>query len=251
MKKAILTILILFLNINLCFAASNYTLRTYDVETSDGHLLKAYLSYPKTKHKTYPTILMLHSLGYPSNYWQPLEDKFNQLGFAVLKIDFRGHGKSVYNKNFRMQHWTKYKNDTFMKYPKDVVEVIDYVKKQTKKADFNNWAIIGADIGANTAVLVAKKYPVKPKALVLISPSMTFKGLYIPVAMTEIGYTPILAMACEGDKYSMQEQEKLSKFAQGTFDILNTKSGGSGMLIIKKYPEMQSHIVNWINKYFK
>lgn len=228
-----------------------YTERIYTVPTKDGHIIHAYLSYPKTKQKGYPTIIMLHSLGRNAYYWKPLQEKFNLLGFAVLRLDFRGHGKSVYDKSFHQKSWTKYKNATFAKYPQDVIETINTIQKETRKPNFSNYAIIGSDIGANTAVLVAKQLPHKPKALVLIAPSMNFKSLYIPVAMTEIGSTPILAIASKTDPYFMKEQEKLAKFAQGVFDVYNTQSGQSDMLILKQNPEVQPTIVNWVVKYFK
>ena len=228
-----------------------YTEREFSTQTADGHIIKSYLSYPKTKLKGYPTIIMLHSLGYNSSYWIPLQQKFNAKGFAVLRIDLRGHGKSVYNKSFHQRSWRSYKNDTFAKYPDDVITVIKSIEKETKKPNFNNYAIIGGDIGANTAVLVAKKLTTKPQALVLLSPSMTFKSLYIPVALTEIGQTPILALASKTDLYAMKEQEKLAKFAQNTFDVYNVDSGSGGMLLIKQHPEALDSILNWTIQYFK
>ena len=228
-----------------------YTEREYTVPTKDGHIIHAYLSYPKTKQKGYPTIIMLHSLGRSAYYWKPLQEKFNNLGFAVLRLDFRGHGKSVYDKHFHQKSWTTYKNTTFAKYPQDVITTINTIQKETRKPNFSNYAIIGSDIGANTAVLVAKQLPQKPKALVLIAPSMNFKSLYIPVAMTEIGLTPILAISSKTDPYFMKEQEKIAKFAQGVFDVYNTQSGQSDMLIIKQNPEVQPTIINWVVIYFK
>lgn len=228
-----------------------YTEREYTVNTKDGHLIHAYLSYPKTKQKGYPTIIMLHSLGRSAYYWKPLQEKFNNLGFAVLRMDFRGHGKSVYNKTFHQKSWTTFKNNTFAKYPQDVLDTIETIQKSTKKPNFTNYAIIGSDIGANTAILVAKEMTVKPKALVLIAPSMSFKSLYVPVALTEIGNTPILAISSKTDNYFMKEQEKIAKFAQGVFDVYNLDSGLTDMLIIRQNPEVQPTIINWVVQYFK
>lgn len=251
---------ILFLSVNYANAEDtkkqttkvqkNYSEREYTVETKDGHRIVGYLSYPKTKMKGYPTIIMLHSIGRSSYDWKPLQEKFNNLGFAVLRVDFRGHGKSVYDKTFRQRHWTRYKVGVFSKYPQDIIEIIDKIQKETKKADFNNYSIIGSDIGANTAVLMAKELKQKPKALILISPSMTFKGLYIPVALTQIDKTPILAITCKTNAHFMQEQENLSKFAQGTFKTYNTDTGNADMLIIKQHQEVQEKIIKWTTKYY-
>lgn len=228
-----------------------YSERVFTVTTTDNHLINAYLSYPKSKKKGFPTVILLHSIGKNAKPFVSLQRDLNNEGYAVLRMDFRGHGKSVYDKSLRQRSWITYKNSEFEKYPQDVLEVIAKIKKETKKANLDNYAILGSDIGANTAVLVAKELQVKPKALVLISPQMTFKGLYIPVAMTEIGQTPILAISSKTNNRFMQEQEKLSRFAQGVFDVYNIEKGGADMFIFKQYPETQPMVIDWIKQYLK
>ena len=49
-------------------------------------------------------------------------------------------------------------NNAYAKYPDDVIKVIESVKVDNpKRVFFNNWAIVGSDIGASTAILVADK----------------------------------------------------------------------------------------------
>lgn len=223
--------------------------RVYVAETKDGQLIQGYLSYPKTNKKYYPTIILLHSIGRNSKYWAPLYIELSNMGYAVLRVDFRGHGKSVYDKKFRQRSWTTFKNDTFEKYPQDVYDVIDKVQKETKKVDFSNYIIVGSDIGANTAVILAKMMKVKPKGLILISPRMNHKGLYIPIVMTEIGNTPILAISSKTNSFYMSEQDKISKFAQGDFDVYNADRGGADMTILRSQPEIRQVVTDWITKH--
>ncbi len=228
-----------------------YSERFFKVETSDGQIISAGLRYPKTKKKSYPTVILLHSIGKTSKGWLPEQIRLTNEGYAVLTLDFRGHGKSVFDKAFHQKSWITYKHAQFEKFPSDVIAVIEKVQKETKKADFNNYAIIGSDIGANTAVLTAKELKNKPKALILISPQMTFKGLYIPVAMTEIGNTPILAITSKTNLRFLEEQQNLAKFAQSTYDIYNTEVGGADMTIIMQYPETIDIMTDWLKQYLK
>lgn len=225
--------------------------KTYDVETKDGFVIKAYVSYPKTRMNKYPVVILLHSLGENYTSFAGLENKLNYAGFATVGMDLRGHGKSVYTKTLRQRAWQYFKNDTYALYPSDVLYVMQYVKAKHKRFDFSDYAIIGSDIGANTGILVARVLPVKPKALVLFSPMMSIKGLYIPVAMTEIGLAPILAIASSTDALSISQQSKLAKFAQGNFDALNMPKGGMGMTLLKGYPELEYQITYWLKAYFK
>src|SRR5574344_1613158 len=66
---------------------STVTKRVYDVETKDGFVLKAYLSYPKTQLDSYPVVILLHSLGYNYSYYESFAKKLNNDGFAVLGMD--------------------------------------------------------------------------------------------------------------------------------------------------------------------
>lgn len=222
-----------------------------EYETPDFRIIKATLTYKKTENKKLPTIVLLHSLGYNSTYWKPLTESLNLEGYAVLAIDLRGHGNSVYTVSYKQRHWSYFNLKTFAKYPSDVIGVINETQKLYKKPDFNNYMIIGADIGANTGVLVAQKYNKKPKALVLISAAKTFKGLSIPIAMTEIGTIPILSIASIQDNYMISEQIKLAKFSQGVFYIKNYPYGGTGMLLLKTNPSMKTDITNWVDMVMK
>lgn len=226
--------------------------KNIEITTKDSHIIKATLTYIKIDGvQKYPTVLLLHSLGYSSNNWENLIPTLNSAGFAVIAMDFRGHGKSIYNSNLQQKSWVYFTPKAYQKFPSDVVAVLNQAQKQSKKVSLDNLAIIGADIGANTAVLAAKALPRKPKAMVLISPSLNFKGLYLPVAMTEIGTVPILSIASQQDGYSMDQEEKLSKFAQGDFFFKNYPKGGMGMMMIKVNPIMPVEITKWLMRYLK
>lgn len=255
LKKIIVLILVVFVFAGSDlkgFCESKIIKKDIEIETKDSRLIKATLTYPKIEGVTkYPTVLLLHSLGYSSENWGDLIYDLNQSGCAVIAMDLRGHGKSIYDSQLRRKVWTYFKLKTYLNFPTDVLAMLKQTQTVSKKVDFNNWAIVGADIGANTAVLVAKSFPKKPKTMVLISPSMDFKGLYIPIAMTEIGNMPILSMASTQDSYSLKEQQKIAKFSQGGFYAKNYPVGGMGMMMIKTNPTMAFDITKWVNKYLK
>lgn len=222
-----------------------------EVQTKDARILKANVSYISIpNYKKYSTVLLLHSLGYSSRDWGNLINELNQAGYAVIAMDLRGHGRSVYNKSFYKKSWVYFTNKAYAKYPSDVLLMLKEVHAQLKNLNMNNMAVVGADIGANTAVLAAKDMKIKPKTLVLICPFRTFKGLYIPIAMTSLNM-PILSMVSTKDNYSLKEQRQLAKFSQGGFYAQNYPQGGTGMLMLKSNPTMSQDITKWIIKYLK
>lgn len=215
-------------------------------ETKDSFMIKSKLFYPAKEESVYPVVILLHSLGYSGEYWGGLVKSFIDSGVAVLVVDLRGHGTSVYDSNFRIKSWRYYTEKTFEKYPNDVAEILRYLASNYKNISTTKYAIVGADIGANTAILSAEKLYSKPSCLVLISPSRNFKNLYTPISLSNIGEMPILSMASVSDRFSYNEVQMLKRFAQGEYEIKTYPSGGMGMLMLKANPSMTTDIVNWV-----
>ena len=215
-------------------------------ETNDNFVIKSKLFYPAKDAAVHPVVVMLHSLGYSGDYWEPLTKSFVDSGVAVLVIDLRGHGTSAYDSNFRIKSWRYFTDKTFAKYPEDVSDILKYVASFYKNVSTTKYVILGADIGANTAILTADKMVNKPKGLVLMSPSRNFKGLYTPLAIANMGDVPILSIVSVSDKYFYDEAVFLKRFAQGAYDLKTYPSGGTGMLMLKANPGMSKDILDWV-----
>lgn len=219
----------------------------FEYQTKDKFLVKSKLTYPAQKKAVYPLVVMLHSLGYSSSYWGSVATKFNEAGFAVLAIDLKGHGKSTNDIYFRQKSWIYLTNSSYELIPKEVVEILKQVKTEKKDISLENMVFVGADLGANAAIIAAQLQPAhqRPKCMVLISPSMSFKGLYTPVSMADAGEIPILAIASAADGYSKKQVYEMRKYAQGEYTVKLYPSGGMGMIMLKTNPTMPSDIVNW------
>lgn len=215
-------------------------------ETKDSFVIKSKLFYPAKKQPVYPAVVLLHSLGYSSDYWGSMVKQFVDAGAAVILVDLRGHGQSTYDSNFKIRSWVYYSEKSFAKYPEDVSEILKYIASDYKNISTTKYAIVGADIGANTAILTAERIRQKPACMVLLSPTRLFNGLYTPISMTNIGAVPILSIVSVRDPHSVKESDALKKFAQGTFEIKPYPAGGMGMLMLKANPSMNSDIVNWV-----
>lgn len=253
MKKIILSILAFFLIFINCevFAAQGIMKKEISAVASDGFNIKATLSYKKVKaKKEYQTVVLLHSLGYTSEWWQDLSQRLLDDGYAVLTIDFRGHGKSIYNAKLTRVSWKNLKTSAYAKYPGDVLSVIEKVKEENVKTKFfNDWAIVGSDIGANTGVIVADKSKIKPKTVVLLSPTPENKGLYIPVSIAQLSDVDFLAITGSEDYASSNTIDYLRKFAQKEFAYYCSKSKTNGMLLLKNDEGLTQMIEKWIQQY--
>ncbi len=255
MKRFVLCILALFLvfiNTSV-FADSNFTQKEIKAAASDGFNLKATLTYPKDKtKKEFSTVVLLHSLGYNSQWWGNLEQDLLDKGFAVLAIDLRGHGASIYNSKLTKSSWKDMKNSAYAKYPDDVIKVINQVKEEySKKIFFDNWAVVGVNIGASTAVLASDKLSVKPQAIVMISPVVKTKDLYIPVSIAHLDNVDFLSITGTDETESQEAEAYLKRFAQKNFATYVSPVRTSDMLLLKNDPELSRIISAWINEYLK
>lgn len=254
MKKLIiiLTLFLIFINCLSTEAATKIVKKDIKIVAKDGFALTATFEYPNIKGQTeYPTVVLLHSLGYSSEWWGDLPQKFLDQGYAVVFMDFRGHGNSVYNAKLTRVSWKNLKKAAFAKYPDDVITVLDYIKDENKREFFNNWAIVGSDLGASTAICVANKISYKPKTMVLLSPEINSKGVYVPVQLAELTNVDILSVQGTGDSAAMNNYEYLGKFAQGTFEPYISSSRSTGMLMLKNDKTLSDVITQWVGQYLK
>ena len=249
----ILTFILFFIN-PFAYASSNIIKKDIKVVSKDGFSMCATLEYPKIlkKQKEIPTVVLLHSLGYSSSWWGTLPDELMNKGYAVVLIDLRGHGSSVYNSKLLRVSWKNLTNTAFTKYPDDVVNVLEYIKTENSKKDFfKNWAVVGADIGANTGILAVNKFSEKPKTIVMLSPSVESRGLYIPVKLAELNNIDILSIEGTNDNSSFKANEYLKKFAQSEYSVYTSESRSTGMMLLKNDKSLSKIVVAWIEQYLK
>ena len=107
--KKILLLLVIFVFAGTsayCAAAQKTVQKEIQFQTKDSRIIKATVSYVNIEgRKKYPTVVLLHSLGYSSQDWGNLIPDLNNAGYAVIAVDLRGHGKSIYDASFRQKTW--------------------------------------------------------------------------------------------------------------------------------------------------
>ena len=209
------------------------------------------MTYPQNKtQKEFATVILLHSLGYNSQWWGDLPQELLNKGYAVLAIDLRGHGSSIYNSRLAKTSWKNLKNSAFAKYPDDVLAIINKVKEEnTKRIFFDNYAIVGADIGASAGVITADRMKIKPKTIVMLSPVVDSKGLYIPVSMAHLNKVDFLSISGTDDTMSKEADNYLKQFVQDEYATFTSESKTTGMMMLKNDQHLSKMIAEWVSEY--
>ena len=175
--------------------------------------------------------------------------QIHSLGAAVFTMDLRGHGQSIKNKNGKYRYWVSFNNKEFAKYPDDIVSAINYIKKQYPEISTNKTAIIAAGIGANAAIIAGSKSK-SIKTLILLSPTLSYKGLETRISLVGYGHHPVLIMASKEDVFAYQDSLELIKYGQGEKVLKVFPYGGDGIDLIKFQPETKEMIISWLKTKF-
>ena len=218
-----------------------------EIEAKDGFLLVGNLYFAPQKKPPRPLIILLHSFDSRASEWGNLSENLRVKNYNVLALDLRGHGRSVYTKNLKFKSRMNFQKDDWAKFPIDVISSIDYIKKNYPQIDTDKVYLIGADLGANTAVLAASIMKIKPKKMVLVSPYVSFKNLDIALVVPRLNTTPMMVMASKADKYSYSQSDIIYRLVHSPKVLKLYEQGGSGNLLLKRNPASYDEIINYIS----
>lgn len=180
-------------------------------------------------------IVLLHMLDRTRQDWNKFAKLLQTAGYAVLSIDLRGHGEST-----KEWKWRAFSDRDFQAMSLDVKGAINFLKTKS----INQTVLIGASIGANTAL----NYGIttdEVKAIVLISAGMDHRTVRIQDAL-EKNNKPTLLIASKDDLYALTTAQEIYKKAQNkTKDYQYYQDAGHGTKIFDK-EKADILILDWL-----
>ncbi|MBI2133997.1 alpha/beta fold hydrolase [Candidatus Woesearchaeota archaeon] len=203
---------------------------TIKIETADGFSLEGSF-YEGNSSKS---ILLLHMLGRDRHDYDALAQKLQAQGFSALSIDSRGHGKST-TKQGKTENADSFTEQDFRNMALDVEAAKEYLDKRGKTMT----AIVGASIGANTAIKYASGDS-GIKTVVLLSPGENYRGVIITEPANNFD-RPALVIASGEDAYSVKSSKNISN-PKIKLKMLNNKGHGTDMLD----NDTSKIIIDWI-----
>ncbi len=200
----------------------------FSAKAEDGLVLKGTLYLPDGAKEARPVVILLPMMASDRKSWGDFPKKLSAAGYAVLAMDQRGHGESVWQGKKR-KVFTKFTNSEFAKMVTDLDAVLAALSKQ-KKVDVTRAAIYGASIGANVALVYGAGHS-EVKAIVLLSSGLDYRGITTIDAAAGYGNRPALIVAAEKDGYSALSSRKLADKmgASVTLKIYEGKEHGTGL----------------------
>ena len=205
---------------------------------------------PMDPKDQYPLVILLHSLNGSHKDWGNLPEKLVHNGYIVFSVDLRGHGKSTRYINGSSKSWRNFKPTDWPMMPKDVNKILRFFEHNDHYRHINtrNVALMGASIGANTALIAASVVPDRIKAIVTLSPGLDYKGLATSIPIVKYPNALFVA-ASRRDPYAYESSQLLYQWALGPKAIRLYDNIGHGTDMLTYNPELENQIIQWMRKY--
>ena len=173
-------------------------------------------------------VILVHGYGEKGNVYDALATYLQRQGHAVVVPDLRGHGRSTSwsRGGERELRFDRMRAAELASSVNDIEAVKKFLLKKNNKGELNieMLCIVGAEMGAiialnytaldwNRQQLPAFKQGRDVKALVLLSPTMSFKGMSANPALKHpfVPRLSIMTIVGEGDRSGFRECQQIQK----------------------------------------
>jgi len=245
-----------------------------ELSTKDGLLLGA-TYFGGTEGKDTTPVILLHDFDGQRGNYLDLARRLQNEGFAVIVPDLRGHGQSteIERRNGTTDTLTSRRlsrQDLEAMVLHDVETVKRYLvdRNNAEELNIDKLAVVGAGLGAvvgvnwtaldwSWPVLATGKQGQDVKAVVLISPPQTFRGLTINNALeTEAFRRKIAVMVAVGrdDRRAFSQAKRIfnqlerdrSEQQRESLDAVGYETSLQGMKLFKKEFSLEDDIVRFL-----
>lgn len=223
-------------------AAADAGQKTVILNTSDGCRLEAFYLAPSPGSYVF---INAHGLGSDKNEWAGFQAGLKTAGYGYLSLDLRGHGasRSCAGKKADYRAFTR---EDWAAVFRDIQAAAAWLKK--KRTPARRLVFCGASVGANLAFKAAMEGPVKPYALVLLSPGLEYAGVNIEAYITSPRPFRLLAVASPDDQYAWQSSHLLvQESVKRSLDAAFVHGGSGHGVNMFRAPTAIPAILSWLS----
>ena len=211
-----------------------------ELETYDRVRLQASFDMPSGVPAPVPAVILLHGFGEDRAVWGTFTGELLRRGWAVMRIDLRGHGGSRVRNDSPIEASTAWRTSPH-EFPLDVNPALDWLKAQPR-IDTSRIVAIGTGVGANLALIACGRFP-EVHTAVAINPSL-------PEALAMAGsaqdFRPRSALIVVEDE---AEGQRIEEYVGQPSRVETAQvSGGTGRWIREK--QVTDSIFRWLTETF-
>ncbi len=215
--------------------------KTVHFTTLDSCRLEAFYLAPSSGSYVF---INAHGLGSDKNEWAPLQNKLKSLGYGYLSLDLRGHGKSTTCGGKKVAYMF-FSEEDWNAASRDIEAAAAWVKK--KGVSPERIIFCGASVGANLSLKAAAEGAIKPAAVVLLSPGLSYAGVKTADNFRAPRAFRILTVASRVDGYAWESSAALNRAAMAKgLPAYNLEGYGGHGVNMFKTPSLIPAILAWV-----
>jgi alpha-beta hydrolase superfamily lysophospholipase len=234
--RATLTLAALASALGMVVFSSSTTVRAVsqriNVRTDDGLTLTGTWYEPSTRPAS--AVILVHMLQKSRRDWDQFALRLASEGIGALAIDLRGHGDSP---------------GSAQDHAAMVQDVRAARRFLASRSDVNpaRIGVVGASIGATLAALAAAE-DASIATLVLLSPTIEYRGLRLDPALKKYGARPVLLVASDDDGYALRTVRELQKAGGGIRETVVLNRAGHGTAMLARDQDLSRRLVEWLRR---
>lgn len=182
-------------------------------------------------------VVLVHMLHRSRRDWDAMASRLASEGIGALAIDLRGHGES--------QSWGPGEPPDYSALVLDVRAARRFLTSRPEVLP-GRIGVAGASIGANLAMLEAAGDSAVA-SLVLLSPSLDYRGLRIDAAARKFT-RPMLLVASDDDPYAARTARELQKAGGGPRELILSSHSGHGTGMLARDADLGRALVDWFRR---
>jgi dienelactone hydrolase len=200
--------------------------------TDDGITLAATWYEPQTRPA--PAVILVHMAQRSRRDWDQFATRLAGEGIGALAFDLRGHGES---------------SGGAQDYAAMVQDVKAARRFLNSRADVTpaRVGIAGASLGASLALAAAADDPAIA-SVVLLSPTLDYRGVRLEPALKKYGARSLLLVASDDDGYAWRSVRDLQKASGGTREAILLSHAGNGTNMLTNDADLARRLVEWFRR---
>ena len=180
-----------------------------------------------------PAVVLVPMLGRPKDDWQAIAQRLADANITALSVDLPPRPAS--DDAGMLERWSA-----------DVRAALSYLAgRPDVRPDALGMA--GASLGATLAAAAAAADPAV-RALVLISPSLDYRGVRLEAPLRAYGVRPALLIASLRDPYAARTVRELAKGPPGPRDAHWAETPAHGLVLLNREPDLVRILVEWFQR---
>ncbi|MAE13655.1 hypothetical protein CMO92_03745 [Candidatus Woesearchaeota archaeon] len=177
-------------------------------------------------------IILLHQLNLDRHSYDEFVGLLKE--YNTISIDFRGHGESDGD-------WKEFSDDNFIAMQRDVAAA----KNALRESGSSKFVIIGASIGANSAINFGAKED-DVIGVGALSPGLVYRGIRSEHLVSE--YTGnLLIVVSDEDQYSYESSQHLFEASSAVKELKVYQNAGHGTNMFEN-TDLKVYLVQWVRK---